>query len=96
MPSAHRLGDLNTGHDSCAPVVLIEASEDVFINGLGASRLGDAYASHGCDDHPDHSGTLSSGSAAVFINGLSAGRVGDSVSCGGTAAEGSDNVYIGG
>nr|DAL27908.1 MAG TPA_asm: Baseplate wedge protein [Caudoviricetes sp.] len=39
---------------------------------------------------------IASGSASVFINGKAAGRVGDPVSCGGTVAEGSSNVFIGG
>lgn len=96
MPAAHRLTDSNTGHDACPAVALASASTDVYINGLGASRVGDSYNAHGCDDHPSHVGTLSSGSSTVYINGLAAGRVGDSVSCGGTAADGSSDVYIGG
>nr|DAQ22968.1 MAG TPA: Baseplate wedge protein [Caudoviricetes sp.] len=39
---------------------------------------------------------ISSGSATVFINGKAAGRIGDPVSCGGTVADGSPSVYIGG
>jgi len=36
------------------------------------------------------------GSSSVYINGKAAGRIGDPVSCGGTVAEGSSNVFIGG
>ena len=60
MSKATRVEDINTGHDSCAPVPLVSGSPD------------------------------------VFINGRAAGRVGDSVSCGGSVAEGSPNVFIGG
>lgn len=96
MPAATRLGDNNTGHDACPPVPLVTASGNVFINGLGAGRLSDSYASHSCINHDPHSGSISSGSSTVFINGLAAARIGDSVSCGGSVAEGSGNVFIGG
>ena len=95
MSSATRLGDLNTGHDACAPIALATGSPNVFINGKAAGRVGDSYAPHGCINHPSHSGTIASGSATVFINRKAAGRVGDAVSCGGVA-EGSSNVFIGG
>lgn len=95
MPAATRLGDSNTGHDLCPPVALTSASSDVLINGMGAGRVGDSYAVHGCKSHPDHSGTIASGSATVFINGMAAGRVGDPVSCGGSVAAGSSNVFVG-
>lgn len=96
MPQATRLGDADTGHDSCPPTALVSASSNVLINGRGAGRVGDAYAPHGCIVHPPHSGTIASGSSSVFINGRAAGRVGDSVSCGGSVAQGSSNVVIGG
>lgn len=96
MPNATRLGDIDTGHDACAPTALISASSNVFINGKGAGRVGDSYAAHGCVVHPSHSGTIASGSSTVFINGKPAGRIGDSVSCGGSVAEGSGDVIVGG
>lgn len=96
MPAATRLGDNNTGYDSCPPVPLNSASSDVFINGKGAGRVNDTYSSHSCSEHSSHVGHISSGSATVFINGMAAARIGDSVSCGGTVAEGSPDVYIGG
>ncbi|WP_303229403.1 PAAR domain-containing protein [uncultured Dialister sp.] len=96
MSNATRLGDKDTGHDSCAPTALVSGSPNVFINGKPAGRVGDTYAPHGCNVHPSHSGHVSSGSGSVFINGKPAARVGDPVSCGGTVAEGSGNVFIGG
>ncbi len=95
MPAATRLGDKNTGHDSCPPVALTSASDTVFINGKGAGRINDTYASHSCKVHSPHVGHVSSGSATVFINGKAAARIGDSVSCGGSVAEGSPDVFIG-
>lgn len=96
MPKATRLGDNDTGHDACPPTALVTASGNVFINGKGAGRINDTYAPHGCDVHPSHSGHVACGSATVFINGRQAARVGDSVSCGGSVAQGSPNVMIGG
>ena len=96
MPQATRLGDNDTGHDACPPTALVSASGDVLINGQGAGRVGDSYATHGCVNHPGHSGVIASGSSSVFINGKAAGRIGDAVSCGGSVAQGSSNVIIGG
>lgn len=96
MPSATRKGDLCTGHDACGAVPLVGCSSDVFINGCGAGRLGDKYSSHGCIVHPGHQDNIASGSSTVFINGIPAGRVGDSVSIGGSVAQGSGDVFIGG
>jgi len=96
MPAATRQGDKDTGHDACPPRGLAGHSPNVFINGKGAGRMGDDYPAHGCTIHPSHSGTIASGSSTVFINGQAAARVGDSVSCGGSVAIGSENVFIGG
>jgi uncharacterized Zn-binding protein involved in type VI secretion len=96
MPAATRLGDMDTGHDACPPTALVTASPNVFTNGKGQGRVGDSYAPHGCPAHPTHSGVIAAGSGSVFINGIPAGRIGDPVSCGGSVAEGSPNVFIGG
>lgn len=96
MPAATRLGDNDTGHDLCPPTALVSASSDVFINGKGAGRVGDTYAPHSCPSHPSHSGAIASGSASVFINGRAAARIGDAISCGGSVAQGSGDVFIGG
>lgn len=94
--NATRLGDLNSGHDNCSPRQLITASENVYINGLGAGRVGDQYSSHSCLEHPPHNDYIASGSSTVFINGIPAGRIGDNVLIGGAVAQGSENVFIGG
>lgn len=96
MPAITRLGDADTGHDACPPTSLVSASSNVFINGIGAGRVGDSYAPHSCPAHSAHSGVIASGSSTVFINSRPAGRVGDSVSCGGSIAAGSGNVFVGG
>lgn len=96
MSKATRLGDANTGHDACPPTSLVEGSNNVFINSRNAGRVGDAYQSHACKDHPAHQDTIRKGSSTVFINGIPAARVGDPVSIAGSVAEGSNNVFIGG
>ena len=96
MPAATRIGDNDTGHDACPPRPLSEGSPNVFTNGIPQGRVGDSYAAHGCPAHPPHTGVIASGSGTVFINGRQAGRIGDPVSCGGNAAVGSGNVFIGG
>ena len=96
MPAATRLGDNCTGHDSCPPVPLVEHSPDVNINGLGAGRVGDHYAAHGCISHSSHQDVIVAGSSTVFINSKSAARVGDAVSIGGSVQGGSGDVFIGG
>lgn len=96
MTAATRIGDGNTGHDSCPPVTLTTGSSNVFVNGIGVGRVGDTYNQHGCIAHPSHAGIIASGSSSVFVNGKAAGRIGDRVSCGGTVASGSGNVFIGG
>ena len=94
--NATRLGDNCSGHDACAPRELITASENVFVNGRGSGRVGDIYSSHGCIEHDPHNDHIAAGSSTVFINGKSAGRIGDAVVIGGTVAQGSDDVFIGG
>lgn len=95
MPGVHRRGDKSTGHDACAPTVLSTSSNNVFVNEKGCGTVGSVYSGHGCDDHSYHVYFLSSGSNTVFCNSLPAARIGDPVSCIGSAAEGSTNVFSG-
>lgn len=96
MAGATRLGDKSTGHDGCAAVPLVTASTNVNINGKGAGRITDEYDSHGCIVHASHQDSINAGSSTVFINGMKAARIGDTVTIGGSVAEGSENVFIGG
>lgn len=91
MPRAYRLGDRCTGHGRRKPTATVESSGDVFINAAGAARQGDALEPHGCRS----ARVITGGSGTVFINGKPAARSGDAISCGGTAGEGSQNVWIG-
>ena len=96
MPAVSRLGDNDTGHDSCPPRPSNGASPNVFCNGIAVHRQGDSWASHGCPDHPPHGATTSSGSPNVYVNGVQISRIGDPVSCGSSIAEGSPNVFCNG
>lgn len=92
MPSVTRLGDNDTGHDSCPATALVTGSPNVFCNKKAVGRTGDTYAPHGCITHSSHSDVISGGSSTVRVNGIPIARVGDSVSIGGNVAQGSSNV----
>lgn len=92
---AIRLGtDTSTGHNGYFPVVPAQASGNVFVNGKGSVRQGDAYKPHWKKDSPPHTGKAVS-SSSVRVNGKSAQRAGDANSCGDTASNGSSNVRFG-
>jgi len=95
MPAVARLGDTCTGHGCFPPRANDEASTDVFINGLGAHRVGDHWQTHCCGPSC-HDSTLAAGSATVFVNGKPLGRIGDAIACGSAVASGSGNVFAGG
>ena len=91
--SAVRLGDICSGHGCYPPRPNLTASNDVFINGLGAHRVGDSWQEHCCKSC--HGGTTISGSTDVFINGLPLARIGDQVDCGSVCLQGSTDVFSG-
>lgn len=91
MPAAHRNSDVCTGHGPCPPRPTVAGSDDVFMNGLNAQRVGDPYA-----EHCLHDGNCAAGSPDVFTNQIPAVRVGDAVSCGGKANTGSPDIFING
>jgi len=66
------------------------------INGQSHVRIGDSYPSHtlisGEDVHPIRA--ASTGSSKVKIEGSFVHRATDSISCGDTAATGSDDVIV--
>ncbi|MEM5528074.1 PAAR domain-containing protein [Gammaproteobacteria bacterium AS21] len=96
MPAVARLGDSCTGHADFTPRGNSGASNNVFVNAIGVHRQGDSYPVH-CNPIPlCHGGSLAGGSGSVFVNDKAIGRVGDGVSCGGSIANGSANVFAGG
>lgn len=96
MPAVTRVGDNDTGHDACPPRPLATGSPDVFTNSIPTGRVSDSYVPHGCVVHAPHSGVIAAGSSTVYVNSLQIGRIGDPVSCGGSVAVGSGNVFAGG
>ncbi len=92
--SVVRLGDTCSGHGCYPSRANVSASTDVFVNGLGAHRVGDAWDTH-CCGVPCHDSSQASGSSTVFVNGKALARVGDSIACGSSNATGSSNVFAG-
>jgi len=85
----------------CCPAPTTQAtqagSSNVFVNDIGAVRLGDAMKTH---PYPGpccvpHAPSLSSASTTVFVNGQGMGRLGDDYSAH-YISSGSSNVYAGG
>jgi len=91
---AARKSDYCTGHGPWPPRLPIEASPNVFVNGIAASRKDDAWNVH-CVGSSCHGGSNKKGSSSVFINGKDAMRQGDPVDCGSFISQGSNNVFIG-
>lgn len=81
-------------HSCFPPRANTSWSNDVFINSLGAHRVGDSWAVHCCPSGPCHGGSAAAGSPNVFTNSKAQCRIGDPVSCGSTMATGSGNVII--
>ena len=94
---ATRIGDLDVVHDCQLPARMI-GSDNVFVNGIGWSRMGDLNTPHkyGSKCKKSHSAPIATGSTSVFINGRGAGRVGDAIAGCTIVATGSENVFAGG
>ena len=95
MAAVVRLGDKCTGHGCHPPRTNVSASSNVFVNGLGAHRVGDAWDVHGSGTCTPHGSVQATGSATVFVNGMPLARVGDSIACGSSNATGSGTVFAG-
>lgn len=85
-----------TGYQCQSPTIqrTDKGSGDVFINGVGVVRAGDAMITHPQPGCTPHSPTLSTYSSTVFANGKGIGRVGDTYS-GHPITSGSSNVFGG-
>lgn len=91
----HRQGDSTAGHGCWPPTVPSGYSPDVFANGRAVVRQGDGIVPHTCPIIPEtHGGVYVSG-GSVYVNGKPVQRVGSFVSCGDSAASGSDDVMVG-
>lgn len=92
MRRAIRKGvDKSRGH-CFYPVVPIQGSPNVFVNGIPLVRAGDAYPTHCCGT-ACHAGKATS-TSNVIVNFKPAHRFGDPLTCGDHASHGSPNVFI--
>ena len=92
MKGAVRLNDYSSGHGCFPSKPNIEASNDTFVNGRGAVRVGDAWAIHCCGSSC-HSSVSSGGSPNTFINGRRGVRTGDDISCSDSAFDCSPDTF---
>ena len=87
-----RLGDKTSGHGGFHPTTIISASGDVFVNGKGVARIGDALAPH-TNGKSTHGSVIAKGASNVYVNGRPCARIGDHTSCGDTIIGGSGDVF---
>ena len=78
---------VDTATDAC--------SGDVFFNGKGAVRIGDAVASHSASGCGPDGSTLTSSSGTVKVNGKGVARIGDQYTGDNTITSGSSDIFIG-
>ena len=101
MPPVARKTDPSTGHPPCwsVPQSPTSSAGTVKANSILVLRAGDGYSPHPhtCPPPhpPPHPGAVASGSGSVFAEGKPLARQGDSVTCGGSIASGSSNVFAG-
>ncbi|EAS1760890.1 type VI secretion system PAAR protein [Salmonella enterica] len=88
MPTAARLNDKGTQHDSYYETVIITSSLMIFIDRLPVARMGGPLTPHSKPEHPPHPRKIAGGSSTAFIDDLPAARTGDGMDC--------DGVVIGG
>ena len=96
MPAAARQGDPGVPH--CSAYVIANGSNDVFVNGRAAARVGDLSVPHlrpaGITCVP-HVAPIVTGSSSVFINGRPAAVQGSYLAGCTLIAMGSPDVNIG-
>lgn len=100
MPAVARMSGqdtVSTGHDCDATTVTDVGSPNVFVNGVGACRQGDAIQIHSIKVGQycvPHSAQINAGSNSVYVNGKPIARNGDFTDAG-TLSSGSSNVFAG-
>lgn len=88
---------VNTGHGCTGITNTLVCSSDVFVNSIGAVRIGDACLGHTIDVGPEClpcGPVLNESSIKVFVNGRGLGRVGDAYHKH-RIITGADNVFAG-
>ena len=84
-------------HHDCQTPYRMKGSRNVFLHGIGWSRMGDVNTPHLLTAQvcPTHAAPIQTGSPTVFVNNVGAGRVGDAITACTQVAEGSPNVFCG-
>lgn len=94
MPGIVRINDSITPEPCYGSYTVNSGSSNVFVNGIGVSRLNDTSTVHCCPATGDcHSTTIAQGSSTVFVNGLPVARINDVMADTGTIAQGSSDVF---
>ncbi len=86
-----------TGHECDTTTTTNICSSDVFVDGKGVCRVGDAITIHKHkvgNSCVDHTVTISAGSSTVFVNGIAVARDTDAVDAG-NISSGSTTVFSG-
>ena len=94
MSGIAHIGSMSTGHESFQSRPIISGSNNVFVNGIGTSRIGDAWQQH-CDDNSCHNCNQATGSSSVYVNGIPLARVSDATGCGDMILNGSLDTFCG-
>jgi len=88
---------ISTGHGCDATTVTNVGSSTVFVDGIGACRMGDTIQIHtlpaGQTCVP-HTAQINAGSSTVFVDGIAIARQGDSADAG-NITSGSSTVFAG-
>ena len=100
MPPVGRAGvDMSSGHDLCAPMIIMGGVSTVLVNNSPCMTIGDTHLPHACPSHKlPHSGTVSQGSGTVMAGNKAVARVTDTITCQAPecVTSGSGNVIAGG
>lgn len=92
MPISRKF-DMTMGHYCFPPQKILQGSEDVFVEGKQAHRVGDRIQTHCCDNcHPSFA---SQGSPTVYVNGKAVMRITDRANCGSVIMTGATTVRAG-
>lgn len=73
-----------------------QGSSNVFVENVGAVRVGDAVEVHNQPGCTPHAPPLAEGSPTVFVNNQACGRLGDTYGCGAIITSGAGTVFADG
>jgi len=100
MPAVARKSgtdSVSTGHGCTGTTSTQAGSSSVFVDGIGACRLGDAITVHTIpagNACVPHTAVINAGSSSVFVDGIAIARNGDSADSG-SISSGSGSVFAG-